>query len=159
MLLLEPTAALQDFDLVAVRVLDEEECAERLAVVRHRLDVFRLIAGRDDAGPLGFEIVDDEGDMTVAVAKLVWLGAILVDRQLDLEVVLGVLEIDQREIWPVSAIGDLEAEARLDRISPSALRRARAPSYVWLWPLLSFPSRQSHGRVDAVDVSNDDDRS
>ena len=38
-----------------------------------------------------FEIVDDEGDVTVAVAELVRLGAAFVDRQLDLEIVLGVL--------------------------------------------------------------------
>src|SRR6202521_4203544 len=39
--LLEAAALLQHLDLVAVGVLDEEELPERLAVVRHLLDVLR----------------------------------------------------------------------------------------------------------------------
>ncbi len=82
----EPAGALQDLDLVAVGVLDEEEPAEGLAVVGHLLDVLGREALAQDARPLGVEIVDDESEMPVARPGLVGLGAALVDGELELEV-------------------------------------------------------------------------
>ena len=58
---------------------------ERLALVRHLLDVLRRQPGRQDARVLGVKIIDDESEMAVAVAQVVRLGAALVDGELHLE--------------------------------------------------------------------------
>ena len=67
---------------------------------------------------LGVEIIDREGDVAVAVAVLVRLAPALVDRELDLEVVLRVAQVDQREVVEVEAVRDLHTEClvvELDR--------------------------------------------
>ena len=81
---------LEHLDLVAVRVGDEEEAREQRAVAVELDDPARGEAGGLEAGVLGVEIVDDEGDVAVAVAEVVGLGAALVDGELDLEIGLGL---------------------------------------------------------------------
>ena len=63
-----------------------------------------------EAPVLGVEVVDRERDVAVAVAVLIRLLAALVDRELDLEVVLGVAQIDQREVVEVEAVRELQPE-------------------------------------------------
>jgi hypothetical protein len=86
---------LQDLDLVAVRILDEEEPGHQGAVAEELLDVERLQTLVLEAGMLGIEIVDREGDMAVAGAMLLRLSLALVPGQLDLEVILGIAQIDE----------------------------------------------------------------
>ena len=64
-----------------------------------------------EAPVLGVEVVDRERDVAVAVAVLVRLAAALVDRELDLEVVLRVAQVDQREVVEVEAVRDLSPNA------------------------------------------------
>src|SRR6185436_16013234 len=97
-LLLEAAAALQDFDLVAVGILDEEELPERLAFVRHLLEVLRRQAGGQHARMLARKIFDDEGHVPVAVTKRIRLGATLVDGKFDLEWRILATHVDQREV-------------------------------------------------------------
>ena len=59
---------------------------------------------------LRVEILDHEGDMAVTVARIVRLGAILVDRELDFVRRLGIRKIDEREVGEVEAVGDIESE-------------------------------------------------
>jgi len=49
--------------------------------------------------------------MAVAVAKIVRLGAILVDRELDFVRRLGIREIDEGEVGEVEAVGHIESES------------------------------------------------
>ena len=60
---------------------------------------------------LGIDVVHDEGDVTVAVAEFVGLGPVLVDCQLDLEIGLGIAQVDQGEGLEIETIGDLEPKA------------------------------------------------
>ena len=90
------------------------------------------------------EILNYEGDMPVAVAKIVRFGAIFVDRELDFVRRLGIRKIDKCEVGEVQAIGDVESERffveskrsrlvqhanhrvdRLRHVSPGASRRLR----------------------------------
>src|SRR4051812_12045688 len=95
---------LQDFDLVAVRILNEEEPCHQPAVAVKLLDRLRGDAGLGQAPVVAVEVVHAEGDVAVAVAVRVGLGAALVQGQLDLEVGLGVAQVDQREIVEVKAL-------------------------------------------------------
>src|SRR5579871_4028052 len=81
---------LQHLDLVAVRILDEEKASDVLSVAVELDDLARVEALSLEAAMLGVQIVDDEGDMAVAVAERVGLRAALVDRQLHLEGRLAV---------------------------------------------------------------------
>ena len=60
---------------------------------------------------LGVEIGDREGDVAVAVAERIGLGAALVDRQLELEIGLAVAQIDEREAVEIEAVGDVQSES------------------------------------------------
>ncbi len=64
---------LQHLDLVAVRVLHEEEARHQGAVAKELFDVGGLQAGFAKAAVLGVEIVDRKGDVAVAVAVPVGL--------------------------------------------------------------------------------------
>src|SRR3954453_12808943 len=101
---------LQDLDLVAVRILNEEEPRHQPAVAVELLDRLRGDAGLGQAPVLAVEVVHAEGDMPVAVAMRVGLDAALVQGQLDLEVRLGVAQVDQREAVEVEAVGHLQAQ-------------------------------------------------
>ena len=82
--------ALEHLDLVAVGILDEEEARQRAAVVAELADRVGGEAGGGEAGVLGVEVADGEGEVAVAVAEGIGRGAALVDGELDLEVGLGV---------------------------------------------------------------------
>jgi hypothetical protein len=84
-LLFEPATPLQDLDLVAVGILDEEEPGDANAIAVELDDLLRVEAERADAVMLAVEIGDRDGDVAVAVAKDVGLLPPLVDGQLDLE--------------------------------------------------------------------------
>ncbi len=75
------------------------------------LDRIGIEPALDEAPMLGVEIVDGEGDVAVAVAVRVGLGAAVVQRQLDLEIVLGVAQIDQREAVEIEPVGDFRPKA------------------------------------------------
>src|SRR5262245_41007057 len=107
---LEAAAPLQNLDLVAVRILDEEKSGEQAAVPVEFDDLARLEPRGLKARVLAVEIIDADGHMAVAVPQLVGGGAALVDRQLDLEGGLLVREVDEREVRKVEPFGDLQAE-------------------------------------------------
>src|SRR3954466_14778779 len=101
---------LQDLDPVAVRVLDEEEPRHQATVAVELLDRLRGDAGLGQAPVLAVEVVHAEGDVAVAVAMRVGLGTALVQGQLDLEVGLGVAQVDQREAVEVEAVSHVQAQ-------------------------------------------------
>src|SRR5216683_338772 len=69
----------------------------------------------------GVDIVDDDGEMAVAVAERVSLLAIEIDGQFDLEGRGGMAQIDQREIGKFQVIGDFEPERARVEIERSGL--------------------------------------
>src|SRR5690606_14604185 len=101
---------LEDLYLVAVGVLDEEELGEQRPLAVKLLDRLRLQPLALEARVLGLDVVDREGDMPVAGAEVVGLALSVIDRQLDLEVGLGVPEINEREALELEAVGDLQPE-------------------------------------------------
>src|SRR5277367_403589 len=102
--------ALQNLDLVAVGVLDEEETRHQRALAMEFLDRIEIDPRCRHARMFGFEGVDGESDMAITRAQFVRLSAAVIDRQLHFERRLGVAEIDQGETFEDVAIGDAEAE-------------------------------------------------
>src|SRR5215210_516827 len=102
--------ALEDFDLVPVRVLDEEELAQDFPVLLQLHEPPRLEASLLEALALGLHVLDGEGDVPVAVAEVVGFGLALVQRELQLEFALGVAEVDQGEVVEVYAVRLFETE-------------------------------------------------
>src|SRR5580704_5448508 len=109
-LLAEAAALLQHLDFVAIRIFDEEKARDLLSVVIELDDLARLEALGLETAMLRVEILDRERDMAVTVAKIVRVGAILVDRELDFVWRFGIRKIDEREVGEVEAIGDIESE-------------------------------------------------
>src|SRR5687767_5555 len=70
---------------------------------------------------LGIDVVDDERDMPVAIAELVGLSPALVDGQLELEICLGVTQVNQREPLELEPVRDREAESLLVEPHPALL--------------------------------------
>src|SRR5258707_11182567 len=58
----------------------------------------------------GIDIIDNNGEMAVAVAQRIGLLAIEIYGQFDLERRGGMTQIDQREIRKFEVVGDLEPE-------------------------------------------------
>src|SRR5271163_2344843 len=106
----ETAALLQHLDFVTVRIFDEEEARDLLSVLVKLGDLARLESLGLETAVLRVEILDHEGDMPVAVAKIVRFGGTLVDRELDFVRRLGIRKIDKREVGEVEAIGDVESE-------------------------------------------------
>ncbi len=89
-LLGEAPSLLDDFDLVAIGVLNEEEAGERLSFVLEIDKLSRAPALGLEAFVLGIHIIDDKSPMPEAVAGFIGAIAILVDRQFELEGVSGL---------------------------------------------------------------------
>ena len=77
--LMEAAVLLQHFDLVAVRVLHEEETRQKRALALEGDNVARRKTGRPETGVLGIEIIDDNRQMPITIAQIIGLGLILVD--------------------------------------------------------------------------------
>src|SRR5271165_1255268 len=101
---------LQDLDLVAVRVLDEEETRQQLAVALEFLHLGWLMAQLDDAFALGGRVGYDNRNVPVARAVRVGLLPALVQGQLDLEVVLGVAQVRKGEVREIEPVRLLHAQ-------------------------------------------------
>src|SRR5271166_1941536 len=110
-----PVAAelLQHFDLISVRIFDEEEPRDLLTLAVELDDLARLEALGLEAAMLRVKVVDNKGDMAIAGAEFVGFRAALVDRQFDLERRLGVREISEREVGEIEPVGDVEPEGLL----------------------------------------------
>ena len=81
--------------------------------------------GCGQARVLGVQVVDADGDVAVAVAQRVGLGPALVERQLDLEIGLGVAQVDEGEAVEIEPVGHLEPERRaVERDRPVELEHA-----------------------------------
>ena len=107
---LEPAAAFQHLDLVAVRIGDEEKPCDDLAR-RCKFDQFSWVeAGRLKTGMLGIQIFDRYSEMTVAIAQVIGVCLILVDGEFQFKRALRVAEIDEGEAGEVQTIGHLEAK-------------------------------------------------
>ena len=87
--------ALQDLDPVPVWILYEEECRQELAAMSELLDRRDGEAKCFQSPVFGIEILDHEGEVTVAVPEGVRLGSILVDRELQLEISLWVAQVHE----------------------------------------------------------------
>jgi hypothetical protein len=108
--LAEAAAPLDHFDFVTVGVGDEEETRQRFAVMlevaqRPGREAFAL-----KSCVLDSDIIDDDGEMAVPIAKRIGLLTIEIDGQFDLEGRGGMTQIDQREILKLEVIGNFEAE-------------------------------------------------
>ena len=117
--------SLQHLDLVAVGVLDEEEPRHQPAVAVELLDVRRVQPLLLEPSVLGVQVIHREGDVAVAVAMLIGLVAPLVDRELDLEVVVRVAQVDQREALEVEPVGDLRPNPRSSKSTERASSSTR----------------------------------
>jgi hypothetical protein len=103
-------SALQDLDLVAVRIGNEKEARDAVSC---RGEVDQFARGKPfgfEAGVFGVEILDGDGQVAIAVAEVIGLGAPLVHREFELEFGFGIGEIDEGEIGKVQSLGDLEPE-------------------------------------------------
>src|SRR3954468_13269930 len=109
--LAEAALPLQNLDLIAVRIGNEEKAGEPAPIMVEIDEPARRPAGRLEAAVLAFEICDHHRQIAVAVARRIGFGASLVDRQFDLEIGLGIAQIDQRERLEVEPVGQFEAES------------------------------------------------
>src|SRR5579871_5213783 len=111
-------APLQYLHLVAVRIAREEETcrpARRLEL----LDVADRVAERFEAPMVPCEILDREGNMTVARAVGVGLLLPLVERELELVAALRITQVEQRESWKVHAVRLGQAKTlRIEGLGP-----------------------------------------
>src|SRR5712691_10204586 len=101
---------LQYLDLVSVWVLHEEEACDEPVAVAELLDVVGSQSQRLDARVLAREVIHAHGDVSIAGAVGVRLGASPVQGQLKLEIVLGIAQIDERKLGEIQAARRLEAE-------------------------------------------------
>jgi len=101
---------LQHFDFVTVGISDEKELRQQLPISHEFLDGIGIETFLFKTGVLGFEVVDSEGEMTVPRAKLVRLGAPVIDRQLELEVGFVIAEINECKVVELKTIGNLQAK-------------------------------------------------
>src|SRR2546430_12504295 len=102
--------ALQHFDLVAVRVLHEEKAGDEPVAILEFLDVVGSEAQRFHSRMFAVEIVDTDRDVPVARAVGVRLGAPLVERELEFEIVFRIAQIGKRELGKVKLLGDTQSE-------------------------------------------------
>src|SRR5262249_54913123 len=103
-------AALDDLDLVSVGIGGEEEVRERRSVMlkvtqRTGRQSFQL-----EATLFGRDIIDHNGQVTVAVAKPIGLRPVEVDRQLEFERRGRMAQIDEGEAVEFEALGQFEPE-------------------------------------------------
>src|SRR5262249_672081 len=95
---------LQNLDLVAVGILDEKELGHQRAVAMEFLDRIGIESAPAHPPMFAVHIRDSNCDVSISVAMGVWLGAAVIPRQLDLEVVLGIAQIDQREAVEIEPV-------------------------------------------------------
>src|SRR5690606_7292096 len=104
-----PPAALQNLDLVAIRVFGKEEAGKLHAIVLEIDQLADLEAEFCEAGMFCIDIIDRHGKMTIAIAQIVRFGAPLVDGQLDFKIGFRIAQIDQREGVEIDALCNIEA--------------------------------------------------
>src|ERR1700742_2861675 len=105
-------APLDDFDLVAVRILEKEEL--RLLPLEFDLpDRPGRQSCRFQPLMLRLERIDDHRDVSISIAEIVRLGSALLDGELELEIGLGIAQIDEREAVEVDAVRRRDTKRRL----------------------------------------------
>src|SRR3984893_2680226 len=108
--LTEAATLLNHLDLVAVGIGDAEKARQRGAVM---LEITQR-PGRQflslEPGVLGIEIVDDDGEMAISVARKVGLLSPEIHRQLEFERRRRVVQINQSEVRKYQAIGNLQVK-------------------------------------------------
>src|ERR1700742_1769716 len=90
----ETAAALNDLDLVAVRIRYEEEPGENFALPLHVDHRAGSEASAFESGVLGGQVFDRQREMTITVAEGVGVRSSLVDRQFEFERRRGIRKID-----------------------------------------------------------------
>src|SRR5207237_9425234 len=90
--------------------LHEEKAGDEPIAVLEFLDVVGGETQRFHSRMLGVEIVDANRDVPVARAVGVRLGAPLVERELELEIVFRVAQIGKREIGKVKLLENIQSE-------------------------------------------------
>src|SRR5215467_6940398 len=112
---------LQNLDLVAVRILYEEEARHQRAVAKEFLDRSGRKALHREVRMLGGQIINCDCQMAVAVAEAIRIMVAVIDRQLDLKIGLGVAQVNEREIRKAEAVCDAETEGALVEIDRTRL--------------------------------------
>ena len=102
---------MQHFDLVTVRIADEKVFRERLALIIG----FDDLAGRkpdlDETLMFGVHVSNTDGEMAITIAQRIGHFATPVDGEFQLEITLGIAEIDQREVFELGAFRNLKPES------------------------------------------------
>lgn len=111
--LLVGPGSLQHLDLVAIRILHEEELGDHFPAWGEGDDVLGLVAQGLDAFMLGIEVIHAQRDVAVAVAVGIGLRLTLVQGQLDLKIVLVVAQVHQGEIVKIQIAFFLDVERLL----------------------------------------------
>ena len=88
----------QQLNLVAVGFLNEKEARQPFVVALELLHRCTGVALAYQRRVRGAHIGTDHADVAVARAVAVGFGAALVLAQLDLDIVLGVAQLDQRKV-------------------------------------------------------------
>ena len=82
--------AFDHFDLVPIRILQEEESCESTPVVIDLFDSPRRQSGRFHPLLFGIERFNDDRDVPITITEVIGLRPPFIDRQLQLDVVSGL---------------------------------------------------------------------
>ena len=135
--LLISTVLLQNLNLVAIRILDEEELRHQGAIAKELLDIRRLKAEFLMPPVLSLQVIHRDGNVAVAVAMGVGFLSIMVDGQFQLGAAFLIQQVDEGETIEWEPRGLLEAERILGKIvltgppqEPGSLRVCTSPSFL-----------------------------
>ena len=102
--------ALQNFNLVAVRVLNEAEARHQRAAAEKLLDRRRRKSAVRQSFVFHVQVRRRQRDMPVAVAKRIILLTAVVVGQLQFKIPLRASQIDQREVVKAKVVGNRHAQ-------------------------------------------------
>ena len=97
-------SGLEHFDLVSVRVLDEEKTCQQGIVFFEFFDRRRRITQCTELAVHGVKIIGSKRIMAIAVAMRVGLSATEIMGQFDFEIILWIFYVDQRKIIEVKSM-------------------------------------------------------
>ena len=83
-------ATLENFNLITIRIGDEKEAGNDFAIGGEVYQLARGEARSTHTCMFGIDIIDRNRKMTIAITSIIRLGAILVDRQFQLEAGFGI---------------------------------------------------------------------
>ncbi len=140
---------LQHFDLVSVRILNEEEPRQQGSIPLEFDNFSWRKSGSFEPGVLSIQVVDTKRDVPIAVAKIVRLRTILVYGQLHLEVSRGISEINQSKTIEIKSIRDIQTKCCLVE-GDRACFIEHAKHRVYCFSQLSLPNDRLRDRGERM---------